>query len=69
MKQKVSRTRQKKEPWRTMALISCASEDWILTTTFIDISDRKDLITKMTIPEILWAYQNMKGRKIILTSH
>lgn len=35
-----------REPWVMTSLIACASDDWPLTTAFIHLPDKKDLITE-----------------------
>lgn len=38
-----------REPWA--AFISWASDNWLFTTTFIDLPERKDLKIAQTFPD------------------
>lgn len=42
------RVELKRDPWWRLALISCASEDWPLMVTFMDLPDRKDIIKTLS---------------------
>lgn len=52
MKQKEDRTEERAFRDASFDLVSCTSEDWLLTPTFRDLPDRKDLIAAKTFPEI-----------------